>query len=211
MKPCDLCEPIHRIIKKSTRQIRARKQAPSLFYNQLLEDNSPYSHCGVASKGLQIFVPISPRVTLIFYDKDVYQVGSSNDREILVLRTDDADQLNGLQYADRPDSMLRELFALMLARELGLTAPEPVLVELQDGFDWAATDLPEYADLIRWSIGWNVGTIHLGEGWKPWVQGSAPRSIPDTTLDSRIRIWTCSGLRLILQNFPLLRTIFSVT
>ena len=107
---------------------------PVVFYNQLLEDNSPYSHCGVASKGLQIFVPISPRVTLIFYDKDVYQVGSSNDREILVLRTDDADQLNGLQYADRPDSMLRELFALMLARELGLTAPEPVLVELQDGF-----------------------------------------------------------------------------
>lgn len=73
---------------------------------------------------------------------------------------------------------------LLLAREPGLTAPEPVLVELQDGFDWAAADHPDHAELIRQSIGWNVGTIHLGDAWKPWIQGSAPRSIPDVTLES---------------------------
>lgn len=28
-------------------------------------------------------------------------------------------------HADRPDAMLKELFSLLLARELGLTAPEP--------------------------------------------------------------------------------------
>ncbi len=30
-------------------------------------------------------------------------------------------------YADRPEAMLKELFALLLARELGLNAPEPWL------------------------------------------------------------------------------------
>jgi hypothetical protein len=29
-----------------------------------------------------------------------------------------------------------------------------------------------------------VGTIHLGDAWKPWIQGSAPRSIPDETLET---------------------------
>jgi hypothetical protein len=87
-------------------------------------------------------------------------------------------------YADRPDAMLKELFALLLGRELGLTCPEPVLVLLQEGFDWAAGDHAEHAALIRESFGWNVGTIHLGEGWKPWIQGSAPRSIPDKTIET---------------------------
>ena len=87
-------------------------------------------------------------------------------------------------YADRPDAMLKEMFSLLLARELGLTCPEPVLVELQQGFDWSAADFPDRAALIRQSIGWNVGTIHLGDGWKPWIQGSAPRSIPDESLET---------------------------
>lgn len=87
-------------------------------------------------------------------------------------------------YANRPEAMLRELFSLLLARELGLTAPEPVFVEIQQGFDWAAVDYPGHADLIRRSIGWNVGTLHLGDGWKPWIQGSAPRSLAAATLES---------------------------
>lgn len=87
-------------------------------------------------------------------------------------------------YADRPEAMLRELFSLVLARELGLTAPEPVLVEIREGFDWAAAEYPDHAEIIRRSVGWNVGTIHLGEAWKPWIQGSAPRSLSAVTLES---------------------------
>lgn len=87
-------------------------------------------------------------------------------------------------YADRPEAMLRELFSLLLARGLGLTAPEPVLVELHPGFDLAAVDHEGFPELIRNSLGWNVGTIHLGEDWKPWIQGSAPRSIPNAAMES---------------------------
>lgn len=87
-------------------------------------------------------------------------------------------------YANRPDAMLRELFALLLVRELGLTAPEPVLVELLPGFDYAAADHADYPELIRQSLGWNVGTVHLGDDWKPWIQGPAPRAIPDESLEN---------------------------
>jgi hypothetical protein len=87
-------------------------------------------------------------------------------------------------YADRPEAMLKELFALLLARELGLNAPEPVLVEIPAGLDWGAVDCPVYAELIRQSIGWNVGTVHLGDSWKPWIKGIAPRSIPLETLET---------------------------
>lgn len=87
-------------------------------------------------------------------------------------------------YEDRPEAMLKELFALLLARELGLKAPEPVLVEIPSGFDWVAADHPEHAELIRKSAGWNVGTLHLGEAWKPWMRGSPPRSIAPETLET---------------------------
>lgn len=40
------------------------------------------------------------------------------------------------------------------------------------------------AALIRQRLGWNFGTIHLGDGWKPWVQGSAPRSLAAETLET---------------------------
>lgn len=87
-------------------------------------------------------------------------------------------------YANRPEAMLKELFALLLARELGLKVPEPVLVELPAGFDWGVGDHPGHAELIRQSVGWNVGTMHLGESWKPWMQGSPPRSIKPETLEA---------------------------
>lgn len=86
-------------------------------------------------------------------------------------------------FGDRPEAMLRELFSLVLARELGLNAPEPVFVRIREGFDWTAADYPEHADLIRQSVGWNIGTIHLGDGWKPWVQGGVPRSLAAATLE----------------------------
>jgi hypothetical protein len=87
-------------------------------------------------------------------------------------------------YADKPDAMLREVFGLLLARALGLTAPEPVFVEIQQGLDWGAADHPAHAELIRQSIGWNVGTIHLGNAWKPWSVGSKPRSLASETLET---------------------------
>ena len=56
-------------------------------------------------------------------------------------------------------------------------------MKLLPGFDYTATDHDGYPELIKESPGWNVGTVHLGEDWKPWIQGSKPRSIPDEILE----------------------------
>ncbi|MES2995730.1 MAG: HipA family kinase [Verrucomicrobiota bacterium] len=87
-------------------------------------------------------------------------------------------------FKNRPEAMLREIFGLLLARELGLFTPEPVLVKIPAGLDLAAADFPEYAGLIRDSVGWNIATVHLGDGWKPWIHGTPPRSIPSGILES---------------------------
>lgn len=87
-------------------------------------------------------------------------------------------------YGDRPDAMLRELFALLLAKRLGLFTPEPVFVRFPEGLDWTASDHPEHAALIRQSPGWNLATVHLGNDWKQWIATAAPRSINGKDLES---------------------------
>ncbi len=78
---------------------------PIVYYNRLLEDDSPHSHCGIASKGLMIFLPITPKVSLCLYDKDVYNVGSSGQHRLLVMKSEDVDQLNGLQYVSASENI----------------------------------------------------------------------------------------------------------
>jgi len=72
---------------------------PVVYYNNFLEDRKKIgSNIGIAVKGLQIFLPISPLHLIIFYDSSVYKVNGAkrnifeveNDNEIL--------SLNGLQY-----------------------------------------------------------------------------------------------------------------
>jgi hypothetical protein len=107
--------------------------------------------------------------------KAIGKLRDGGDRELLVVKS-------RAGYADRPEAILRELFSLLLARELGLKAPEPVLVNLQPGFEFGAADYPDSAALIRESFGWNLATVHLGEGWKQWMQGSLPRSISEQSI-----------------------------
>ena len=55
------------------------------------------SNTGFASKGLQIFFPINPRLAIVLYDPEIYRVGK--DREIVVEITDVRDiyEINTLQ------------------------------------------------------------------------------------------------------------------
>lgn len=51
---------------------------PVVFYNQFLEERNPQDpNIGLATKGLEIFLPLSPQQILILYDHNVYKVGSS--------------------------------------------------------------------------------------------------------------------------------------
>lgn len=71
---------------------------PAIFYNQFLEKRKPYgSNTGLACKGLQIFLPISPKHLLVFYDRDVYGVGSQSRNVVQTESHDDIARLNVLQ------------------------------------------------------------------------------------------------------------------
>lgn len=87
-------------------------------------------------------------------------------------------------FGDRPEIVIRELFALLLARGLGIRVPDPVLVRFPDGFEYGAAEFPEYADLIRQSPGWNLATVHLGNSWKPWSNTTPPKSIVREDLET---------------------------
>lgn len=72
---------------------------PVVMYNQLMEFERFGSNTGLASKGLQIFYPLSPKHLLYMYDRDVYSCGSHRDSVMHVPTDDDVLQLNTLQVA----------------------------------------------------------------------------------------------------------------
>lgn len=85
-------------------------------------------------------------------------------------------------YDDRPECLVREMFALILARELGLATVEPVVVDLPEGFEYGAGDYKShrgrnYPEMIEQSRGWNFATVHLGADWKQWLNTAPPQSV----------------------------------
>lgn len=57
------------------------------------------SGTGLACKGLQVFLPLSPKHLLHYYDGDVYRVGDKRQRVIFVKDDEDIHALNVLQCA----------------------------------------------------------------------------------------------------------------
>jgi hypothetical protein len=74
---------------------------PVAFYNQFLEGHNAFgSATGLGCKGLQVFLPLSPRHLLVYYDGSVYKVGDKSKRTIGVARQSDVHALNLLQCAN---------------------------------------------------------------------------------------------------------------
>lgn len=71
---------------------------PIVYYNQFFTFRRFGSNTGIASKGLQIFFPISPKLLLVFYDAGVYGVGSKKCDVVDVFDAHDMEQLNRLQF-----------------------------------------------------------------------------------------------------------------
>jgi len=93
-------------------------------------------------------------------------------------------------YKNREGAIFKEIFSTLLARELGLHTPEPVIVNLPTGFEFGAADCERSYELIKASMGLNFATIHLGNDWKTWGSGT-PRNIPSDDLE---RIFTFDAL-----------------
>lgn len=70
---------------------------PAVFYNQLMEFDTVGSNTGAASRGLQIFFPVSPGLMLMFFDPAVYVVGARREVTYQVRERSDMLALNTLQ------------------------------------------------------------------------------------------------------------------
>ncbi|WP_461622080.1 DUF4238 domain-containing protein, partial [Bradyrhizobium sp. 23AC] len=71
---------------------------PVVFYNQYAEHRTIRSNTGLASKGLQIFYPISPYHIIILYDEAIYKIGAKKSTSVDVTSVSDVQQLNDLQW-----------------------------------------------------------------------------------------------------------------
>jgi hypothetical protein len=70
---------------------------PVAQYNQLLSFRTHGSNCGWAAKGLQIFLPLDPRKTLVAYDPIAYRVGRDGTGVVDLSLPQDVYELNTLQ------------------------------------------------------------------------------------------------------------------
>ncbi|MDB5305586.1 MAG: hypothetical protein JWM97_3135 [Phycisphaerales bacterium] len=72
---------------------------PVVLYNQYIERRQKFgSSSGLACKGLQIFLPLSPEVYLVLFDSEVYRVGGQYWTDTQVATTQgDVESLNVLQ------------------------------------------------------------------------------------------------------------------
>ena len=73
----------------------------------------------------------------------------------------------------------------LLARDLDLPAPEPLLVEVPAGFHQGIAD-PDLAERFRASEGWNFGSRYLAPAFVSWPQ---LRSIPATLQQTAVEIF----------------------
>lgn len=62
---------------------------PVIRYNQFLEmRRHPGGNAGLAAKGLQVFLPLSPKHMLLFYDDWVYKVGGRSQEMLWMVLKD---------------------------------------------------------------------------------------------------------------------------
>jgi hypothetical protein len=79
---------------------------PIIKYNQFLEKRKwPASKCGYGLTGLQIFVPITPNILILFYDSDIYKVGFKKRRRHELTDAKDIDEINILNFINCFDTI----------------------------------------------------------------------------------------------------------
>lgn len=74
---------------------------PVIFLNPFLGEANGLSNAGISAKGLLIILPLTPSLSLILFDKDVYRLhGMKSTDQVASAKSHDIDQLNILQAAN---------------------------------------------------------------------------------------------------------------
>lgn len=79
---------------------------PVVRYNQFLEYKKwDHGKTGYGNMGLQIFIPLSPELTIMFYDSKTYKVGEKRHKTLELNNKKDIDKLNQLQYLNSLETL----------------------------------------------------------------------------------------------------------
>ena len=70
---------------------------PCILTNQLFHKRLRFSSLGWSMSGLQVFLPIDPKTTIMLYDRRIYKVGSRSDGFRVSLNASDVETLNRIQ------------------------------------------------------------------------------------------------------------------
>lgn len=96
----------YKLILNQTNKSFLTSDNPVVFYNQFLETRKGFGcNTGLACKGLEIFMPLSPKHYIIFYDRDVYKVGDKTDIFVPVTNPKDIVALNTLQCINARENL----------------------------------------------------------------------------------------------------------
>jgi len=97
-----------KLILNETNTEFVTSDAPVVMYNQLFSFRKYQSNTGLASKGLQIFLPICSKKLLLFYDFDSYSVGKNTSSIVKVSLPKDIYELNTLQMTSAYENVYYE-------------------------------------------------------------------------------------------------------
>jgi hypothetical protein len=85
------------IIKNETNLEFCISDHPVFTYNWLYRDLDHPSVTGITAKGVQIFLPLSPSITLCLYDSHIYKYGQKNQLITHVSNVNDIEIMNSFQ------------------------------------------------------------------------------------------------------------------
>lgn len=78
---------------------------PVVTYNQLFRRENVTGNSGFGSKGLLVFLPLSPRYCLVLYDYDIYRIGKAREWSVDVTDERDIHEVNTLQTCNAEDNI----------------------------------------------------------------------------------------------------------
>ena len=78
---------------------------PVIFYNHLMFFRRDGSNTGIASKGLEIYLPIDSHHMILLYDDAIYRVGNDKNKTVYINRNRDIEQLNMLQICSASENI----------------------------------------------------------------------------------------------------------
>lgn len=96
----------YKLLDNKTKSPFITSDNPVVYYNQFMETRKPLgATTGLACKGLKIFFPISPKCSIVFYDRDTYKVGNKRDILVNITNMQDICMLNMLQCISANESI----------------------------------------------------------------------------------------------------------